>query len=218
MRSYWLVCAAAVLALGLAGAVFADDFSPAPWRGQALTVAAEWEFVNSNLTDLPPDYINTVGDGIHPYNTNCYVHTHPQMVYWEPDPTDPNDGRAFTQGVPGQLLFFLCNFIDDYQHKYIWVQLTYGGQGVPYVYQVLAPNPGTNEWTYPMPGTLVERNVQAGHATEMWELGYNPDREYVNVELPPFTWLDQIWIETISTDIPVGIAPSTWGQVKILFR
>jgi hypothetical protein len=205
------------LVLGLAGMLFADDFSPPTWRGEPLTVAAEWEFVNPNLTDLPPDHLVWVGDGIHQYN-DCYAHTHPQNVFWEADPSDPNDGRVHTDSLPGQLLFFLCNFIDDYQRKFIWVQLTYGGVGVPFVYEVLAPNPGTNQWTDPTYGTLLERTSLAGHASEMWEFPYNPDREYVKVELPPFTWLDQIWIDTISTNVPIGVAPSTWGDAKRLYK
>jgi hypothetical protein len=53
---------------------------------------------------------------------------------------------------------------------------------------------------------------------EFWHLPYNPDREYVNVELPPFTWIDQVWIETISTNGTIATEYSTWGEVKSLFR
>lgn len=205
-----LVVAAATVAL-------ADDFAPAPWRDQPLTVAAEWDFLTSNVVDVPPDYLNYVGDAIHPYN-DCFEHTHFQNVYWQPDPNDPNDGRAYTTDVPGQLLFFLCNFIDDFEHKYIWVQITYGGAGVPFVYEVLAPNAATNEWENPVYGSLVERSFVSGHAVEFWQLPYNPDREFVNVEVPPFTWIDQVWIETISTNGPIATEFSTWGDVKSLFR
>ncbi len=205
------------LVLALATTALADDFAPAPWRGQPLTVAAEWEFVTSNIIDVPPDYLNWVGDGIHPYN-DCFEHTHFQDVYWEPDPIDPNDGRAYTNAALGQLLFFLCNFIDDFAHKYIWVQITYGGAGEPFIYEVLAPNAQTNEWPGPVFGSLVERNLSAGRAVELWQLPYNPDREFVNIEVPPFTWIDQVWIETISTNGPISTELSTWGEVKSLFR
>ena len=211
-------CLTALALTAAAAVAFADDFAPAPWRGQPLTVAAEWEFISSNMGDLPPEYLVWVDDGIHPYN-DCFEHTHYQNgVYWEADPSEPGDGRAVTGAVPGQLLFFLCNFIDDFQHKYVWVQITFGGQGVPFVYEVVAPNEQTNEWTDPVYGNLIESSHAGGHAVDFWHLPYNPDREFVNVEIPPFTWIDQIWIETISIDGPIADEPSTWGDVKSLFR
>jgi hypothetical protein len=206
-----------VLLLLGASAVLADDFSPAPWRGQPLTVAAEWEFINPDLTDLPPDYFNNIGDGVHEW-LDCYVHTHPQNVYWEEDPADPNDGRAVTAEVPGQLLFFLCNWIDDYEYKYIWVQITYGGEGVPYIYEVVAPNEATNDWPDPVMGQPEDVGGLPGYAVEFWVLPYNPDREYVNMEIPPNTWVDQVWIETISTREPIATEKSSWGRVKSLYR
>jgi hypothetical protein len=217
MTRYREIICLAVLVVAGATAVFADDFAPAPWRGQPLTVAAEWDFSTSNTIDVPPDYLNFVGDGIHPYN-DCFGHTHFQNVFWQPNPNDPNDGRAYTTDLPGQLLFFNCNFIDDFQHKYIWAQITYGGAGVPFVYEVVAPNAVTNEWEFPVLGTLVERTLGSGHNVEFWHLPYNPDREYVNIELPPFTWIDQVWIETISTNGSIATEYSTWGEVKSLFR
>ena len=222
MKRYLIMLAAITLVGGLAASVLADDFAPAPFRGQPLTVAAEWEFINQDLTDLPPDYLNWVGDGTHPYNVNCYVHTHPLHVFWEPDPNDPEDGRAYTMDIPGRLDFFLCNFIDDYYYKYIWVQITYGETmpgmgGVPFIYEVVAPNEETNEWPTPVFGILIEWADIGGFKTEMWVIPYNPDREYVNLEIPPYTWVDQVWIETIST-LDIANEDVTWGQLKNLFR
>lgn len=215
-RMFPILIVAALLA-GAATVVLADDFSPAPWRGDPLTYAAEWNFVNPVLTDLPPSYANSVGDGIHLFNVDCYVHTHPQNVYWEQDPTDPNDGRAYTGALPGTLDFFLCNWIDGYPYKYVWVQLTYGGEGIPFVYQTLMPNPTTNEWTNAVEGARISTAEGPGQRTEFWYFPYNPDREYVNVMLPPNTWLDQIWIETIST-LVVSEEPTSWGQLKGYYR
>jgi len=89
---------------------------------------------------------------------------------------------------------------------------------VPFVYEVVAPNAQTNEWEFPVLGTLVERTFGNGHAVEFWHLPYNPDREFVNIQLPPFTWVDQVWIETISTNGPIATEFSTWSEVKSLFR
>lgn len=223
MQRYWIMLAAAVLLGAATTTVIADDFSPATFRGQPLTVAAEWEFINQNLTDLPPSYLNWVGDDSHDYNADCYVHTHPHFVYWQPDPDEEGDGRAYTQDIPGQLDFFLCNFIDNYPYKYIWVQITYGETvpgmgGVPFVYEVTAPNQATNTWPDPVFGTQLEwADMPPMYRTEMWYIPYNPDREYVYLEIPPYTYVDQIWIETISTLI-IGNEDVTWGQLKSLYR
>jgi hypothetical protein len=195
----------------------ADDFNPPPWRDGPLTVAAEWEFLSSNLLDMPPDYMNTVGDGIHAFNASCFTHAHFENCFWEPDPLDPNDGRIFTTEGPGRILFFLCNWIDFYPYKYVWVQLTYGGLGTPFVQEVLAPNPYTNEWTDPLYGHLIETGGTPGHLTEYWYLSFNPDREYVNVIIPPWTWLDQAWIDTISTFV-ISTEDMSWGGIKSLYK
>ena len=201
----------------LATTALADDFAPAPWRGQPLTVAAEWEFIIPDLTDLPPSYLNTIGDGIHDWQ-DCFIHTHPTNVFWQEDPTDPTDGRAYTNELVGRLDFFLCNWIDDYEYKYIWVQITYGGQGVPSIYEVVAPNEGTGDWFDPVYGLPQEIGDGFGQRVEFWMIPYNPDREFVNLEIPPFTWVDQVWIETISTRDPVANESTTWGGIKSLYR
>ena len=222
MQRYLIMLAAVAFVGGLAAPILADDFAPAFFRGDPLTVAAEWEFIIPDLTDLPPDYINWVGDGIHDYNASCFVHTHPTFVFWQPDPFEPGDGRAYTTDVAGQLDFFLCNFLDLYPFKYIWVQITYGETmpgmgGVPYIYEVVAPNEGTNTWTDPVFGTQIEWGGIPGFNTEFWVIPYNPDREYINLEIPPYTWVDQVWIETIST-FEIANEEMTWGQVKSLYR
>ncbi|MBK9304607.1 MAG: hypothetical protein IPM94_12165 [bacterium] len=200
-----------------ATAALADDFNPPPWRDGPLTVAAEWEFLTSNLLDMPPDYFNTVGDGIHDFNASCFTHAHFENCTWQPDPLNPNDGRIVTGPEPGRILFFLCNWIDYYPYKYIWVQLTYGGMGAPFVQEVIAPNPATNEWPDPLYGQLVERWGAPGFMTEHWYLPFNPDREFVNVILPPNTWIDQVWIDTISTLI-IANEDMSWGGIKSLYR
>ncbi|MDO9170382.1 MAG: hypothetical protein Q7W29_00945 [bacterium] len=195
----------------------ADDFNPPPWRDGPLTVAAEWEFIGQDLYDMPPDYLNTVGDGIHVFNPGCFTHAHFENCFWQPDPANPADGRVFTTDAPGRILFFLCNWIDYYPYKYIWVQITYGGMGTPFVQEVIAPNPGTNEWPNPLYGQHVESGGVPGFATEYWYLSFNPDREYVNVILPPNTWIDQVWIDTISTFV-ISAEDMSWGGIKSLYK
>jgi len=223
MQRYLIMLAAAVLMVGLAAPALADDFQPASFRGEDLTVAAEWEFISQSLIDLPPSYINWIDDGVHEYNESCYVHTHPNQVFWAADPNEPGDGIAYTNDIPGQLDFFLCNFIDDYDFKYVWVQITYGETmpgmgGIPYIYEVVAPNEVTNGWENAVYGMQIEfADMPPMYRTELWILPYNPDREFVNLWIPPHTYIDQIWIETISTPV-VPNEDVTWGQLKSLYR
>ena len=212
---HWLLAVA--FTATAATVALADDFNPAPWRGDPLTVAAEWEFVSQNLLDMPPDYMTTVGDGIHQFNASCFTHDHFEYLFWQPDPTDPADGRIYTTDQPGLMRFYLCNWIDFYPFKYIWVQITYGGEGVPFVQDVLCPNPATNEWTDPLYGVLIDRWGTPGFMTEHWFLTFNPDREYVNVVIPPFTWVDQVWIDTIST-LVVADEDMSWSGIKSLYK
>ncbi len=209
-----LVCvlAGAMLAAAAAPAV-AHDLCPAPFRGDPLTVFAEWEFVGSDLYDDEPDYMYVVGDGIHDFHEYCFTHTHPYHVYWEEDPTEPGDGRVYTTDIAGRLEFFVCNWIDGYPWKYIWVQITYGGDGVPFVYEVVAP-----PWETPIYGTLLKVvPCGDGQRVESWVLTINPDREYVNIQIPPNTWVDQVIIETHSTLVS-PVEGKSWGTIKAMYR
>ena len=207
-----LVLTAAFVTLALA-----DDFMSPDWRGDPLTVMVEWDFVNDFNPDpynILPDQLVTVGDGgIHELGT-AFTHAHASdTVIWG------DDGAAHTAELPGQIDFFLVNWIDEYEFKHIWIQLTFSGLGVPFVSGVVGPNPDTNDWTDPTYGQLVYPiEVDPNHRLEYWLLIPNPDREHVYVDLPPFTTLEQIVIDTISTPEPVATRSDTWGGVKDLFR
>lgn len=208
----------AALLLGVATPAITDDFQPPDWRGDPLTVQVEWEFQTSNMIDVVPIYLATVGDGVHVF-LDEFTHSHPQSMMWEPDPDEPGDGRIFTTDQPGVVDCFLANWIDGFPLKYIWVQITYGGMGVPSVYEVVAPNEGTNTWTDPVYGSVMAViDWGPGYRLESWMLPYNPDREYVNIAVPPFTWIDQIMIDTISTPGPVSNESRTWSGIKSMYR
>jgi hypothetical protein len=53
---------------------------------------------------------------------------------------------------------------------------------------------------------------------EVWILLPNPDREHVYIDIPPFTYVDQVVIDTISTNDVISNEDTTWGEVKSLFR
>lgn len=209
-----LVCCVTGVLLALAALpAAAHDVCPPWFRGDPLSVYAEWEFVGSDLHDDEPDTMYWIGDGVHEFNLSCYTHTHAYDVYWEEDPTDPTDGRVYTQSVPGRLDFFVCNFIDGYPYKYIWIQITYGGDGVPFVYETVAP-----PWDNPYYGELIRVvPCESGQRVESWVLPLNPDREFVKVEIPPFTWVDQVIIETVST-LYSPVEDMSWGSIKAMYR
>jgi len=208
---------ALTLALAFAGLALADDFLPPAFRGDPLTVMAEWDFVQDFMPDpmnVLPENLVTVGDGIHQFSgpgTHAHVS---DTVFWEVDPNDPNDGRAFTLDLPGQIDFFVMNWIDEYEFKHIWVQITYGGQGRPTVSGVIAP-----PWDNPFNGIFqFAIEVDPNHRVEYWLLIPNPVSEHIYLELPPFTWVDQVVIDTISTPEPVQTESRTWSDVKTLFE
>jgi hypothetical protein len=212
------------LVLLTASLTFADDFMPPGWRGDPLTVVAEWDFGSDftpNPYDIIPDYVNSVGDGIHSLGTaHTHAHTELTEVTWQIDPTDPQDGVAMTGAVSGLIDFFLVNWDDDYMFKHLWIQITYGGQGVPVVSSVVGPNASTNTWTdptYGQPnGPVIDYDMN--HRVEVWILLPNPDREHVYIDIPPFTYVDQVVIDTISTNDVISNEDTTWGEVKSLFR
>ena len=209
-----IVCVLAGMMLAVAAApAVAHDVCPPWFRGSPLTVYAEWEFIDPYMYDEEPSDMYWIGDGIHEFHPYCFTHNHPYDLYWEEDPTEPGDGRIYTGGMPGRCEFFVCNFIDDYPYKFIWVQITYGGEGVPYVLETFAP-----PWEAPIYGELI-RVVPCvpGQRVESWVLPINPDREYVIVDIPPFTWVDQVIIETIST-LYTPVEGKSWGSIKAMYR
>ncbi len=202
----------------------ADDFMPPDFRGDPLTVMAEWDFLSDWFGgDIPTDNLTTVGDGgLHSLGT-AFSHTHDvySNLVWMEDPDDPQDGIVYAGPEGGQLAFYLVNWIDDYQFKHLWIQITYGGAGVPFVSEVVGPNPFTNDWidpTYGAPGGLGPFEVDPNHRVEYWVLMPNPDREYIYIDLPPDTWIDQVVIDTVSTMDPVSTEESSWDKVKTLYR
>ncbi|MBU8870132.1 MAG: hypothetical protein KOO60_04565 [Gemmatimonadales bacterium] len=213
-----------VVAVSISTSALADDFMPPEFRGDYLTVMAEWDFLTDWGTgDIPADNLVTVGDGGDHLLGGAWTHTHDVFdnLNWVEDPSDPQDGVAMSGANGGQLGFYLVNWIDDYQFKHLWIQITYGGEGVPFVSSVVGPNPLTNSWpdpTYGIPGDVGPFEVDADHRVEYWLLMPNPDREYVYIDIPPFTWVDQVVIDTISTMEPVGAEESSWDSLKALFR
>lgn len=209
-----------LLAMVAISPVLADDFLPPDWRGDPLTVMVEWNFAtdfNPDPMNILPDNLQTVGDGIHQLG-DAFTHAHAsEEVVWVGE--DGLWGIARTYELHGEIDFFLVNWVDDFEFKHIWIQLTYGGLGVPIVSGINGPNPYSGGWTDPTVGQFVSSmEIDETHRVEYWLLIPNPDREHIYVTLPPHTWLDQIVIDTISTQDPIAVENETWSGVKTLFR
>lgn len=203
----------------------ADDFLPPDFRGDPLTVVAEWDMIRDFTIDpyfyynYDPDNEDAIGDGIHDLH-NDFTHAHfTETVFWGGDPDQPGDGIAYTLENPGQIDFYLINWTDPYPFKHIWIQITYRGQGVPAVGSVIAPNPVTDNWTDPSIGRFEYAiEYDFNHRVEYWTLMPNPNREHIYLDIPPYTTVDQVLIDTISTDSPVATEETTWSDVKALYR
>ncbi len=202
------------LSILLAGPILADDFFPPDWRGDILTVQAGWEFDADFMSDpdnVPPDVFNTIGNGLFDFG-DCVTHAHLDSLAWQVDPADSLNGWVINlDDVPHIADFVLENWIDDYEFKHIWIQITWGGQAPPMVVQVIGPNPSQGTF---MTGFDPDPN----HHVEYWVLVPNPDCEAIDIMLPPGTWLDEVVIDTICTQDEVDNESSSWGEVKALFR
>lgn len=212
-----MAMALATLALLATGAL-ADDFLPPDFRGDELTVLAEWDFLQDFTIapyfyyNYPPDRLVTVGDGVHELG-GAFTHAHfTETVFW-------SEGEAYTLQAPGQIDFYLVNWIDQYPFKHLWIQITYRGAGVPLVSSIVAPNPADGSWTNPaLGGFQYAIDVNANQRVEYWVLQPNPDREHIYLDIPPDTVVEQVLIDTISTPSPVSADETTLEGVKALFR
>lgn len=196
----------------------ADDFLPPEFRGDPLSVMAEWDFVQDFTgspyfyLNYPPDQLVTVGDGIHDLG-DAFTHAHfSETVFWR-------EGEAYTLQEPGQIDFYLVNWTDLYPYKHLWIQITFRGAGIPFISAVVAPNPADGSWVDPSYGWL-DSLYETGpnQRVEYWRLQPNPDREHIYLDIPPDTVVEQVLIDTISTPSPVSSDETTLDGVKALFR
>jgi len=215
MRRFLMLTVTTMLAVFFVSPLFADDFMPPDFRGDPLTYTAFWEFTNDpGPGDIWPDLVYSTGDGVHElFNAQTHTHRDVSVVFWDPD------GFLYTLEAPGQLAFFLNNWVDPYVFKHIWIQVTYSSQCLaPYVSSVLGADESL-QWPDPYVGYFLSRiDWDANHFVEYWKIEPNPNMEYVYLELPPFTTIDEVVIDTWSTDEPVENEGKSWGEVKALFR
>jgi hypothetical protein len=215
MRQFLTLAFVCALTICLTTPLFAEDFLPPDFRGDPLSYTAFWEFTNDpGPGDIWPDNVFWTGDGVHDlFNADTHTHRDINVVFWDPA------GFLYTTDAPGQLAFFLNNWVDPYVFKHIWVQVTYSTQTQPPYISAVEGADSSSQWPDPYIGYFVSRNdVDANHFVEYWQIQPNPNMEYVYLELPPFTTIDEVVIDTWSTDSPVDTEDSSWGNLKALFR
>jgi len=204
------------MALGLAGKAKADDISPPAWRGQPLTTKSVWEFNSQppiNWTDNPADSYTSIGDGIHSLYSSEGAHAFFNPSYFEWDTGKMHNTSGGTATVP----FYIVNFVDDMLEKDLRIQFQYSNSA-PLVNNLIGWEdggvPGWEDDT-PYSGTKTGEGNQGNTLRyEDWQVEPNPDYEYVYFMVPADTYLDQVVIDTISTDTtPTVPEPSTMALV-----
>lgn len=211
-----LVCA------GLAGAAVADDFAPPAWRGQPLSVYAEWDFLTDPMMPgMPqPEQFRVVGgsgnETLHPQMPIGAVFNLNNLSY------NP-DLQGWTGGPEmGFIDFSLPNWIDMEPRKDVRVQMSYidpTGMTEPLVLLIEAFDQQA------MPGTsyqgVFDKVVfqDAMHVYEDWHIMPNPDWEIIKVAVPTGVTLTQVVIDTISwVPAPATLAMIALGGVFALRR
>ncbi len=186
-----LAVLAAVLLIP-SGPAVADDLNPPSYRGDPLSVFAEWQLI-PGTTILNLTQYNWVDDN-DPSTT-----LHPLQVS---NPVQPNSANAYQ--------FQLPNFIDNMPIKHLRLQLTWiNTPQLPLSIQTQALDGVNTVW-----GTIVNTSTPVPVAAingmyQYFDIDYvpNPDFERVNVHLPADAVLWQAVIDTVST-VP---EPATLG-------
>lgn len=208
--------------------VSADDFFPPGWRGQPLSVEAEWNF-NTPLTNwysISPDYFNSVaGSGNEYLYTGFPTHAEvvdPQKWMWQPI----NQGGGITPapGIVGDsLTFAMQNWVDMEPWKDARVQITGIWQDIATLEGMLGQLISSvdvvglpiGSWAI-TDGQLVNYNAtgwfQAYIDLQIWP---NPNWEKITAFVPQGLIIDQVYIDTISIPEPATIALLCLGGLML---
>jgi hypothetical protein len=187
------LAAAAVLAFSWSIAL-GDDLNPPPYRGNPLSVNAQWNLVLGS-TDLGLTSWSSVDDS--DPTTNLYPFFTPTSLI------QPNGGIYQLQ---------LPNWVDNMPVKYMRLQLAWAGtnqlpinifsEGLDWVNLIQATITGTSP-LIPTPTGFYEYVD--------FQFLPNPDFERIHVELPSTNYMTQIVVDTVST-IP---EPATIGLLGL---
>ncbi len=212
------------LALAMTGAVHADDFAPPEFRGDNLSVQAEWEFNDGGANPSDPSFYNQVpGENNEQVSDDTLRTASMTNMTWSNGPD--NDGRWTADANGGNITFDLTNWVDSMSLKQISVQTTFGPdvegtEDNPFVWQITAVD---NEI-----GTVPQENINyqfteaypapegLGYLQEMWQIEPNPDYEQIVLSVPEGTFVDQVMIDTVSLPEPASLALFGMGALALM--
>lgn len=195
-------CALAlVAAAAMTSAALADDFAPPWFRGEQLSIQAEWEWASppADLFFMAPDVFipvgGTVGGVLYPG-----FPTHAEVEFpadWRWLLGDGDGGLTPTNPNGANIIFNVQNWVDEEPIKYLRIQITHQGLP-PQVVSVTGFLPGT-------PGAFDGGlTIDDQHFYSDWRMLPNPSWEQVVVNVPFGTVLDEVVIDSVSVPAPAG--------------
>jgi hypothetical protein len=212
----------------------ADDFYPPPWRGQPLSVEAEWDFEFGNpdppppSTGLVPSFFNSVPGSGSETLSDYYTHIDGTGTYVpDPDGTGPKGaGFNFTG-----FAVHVANWIDDEPYKDIRIQVTgyllEGGEdpGSPPDWELVSGQGSTWDPTGPvtwnLTGSGYDRDPETGIIQTWNDYHMMPNPDYETFELTgilPGIVIDQIYVDTVSAPEPTTVGVLALGGLALIRR
>lgn len=218
------ICAALGM-VGLVSVTMADDYYGDPgWRGSDNSIWAEY------VSSQPQN--STVA----PLIRNAYaaydLDIDNEFLFYTPSNVFPIDqvnvpGGPFVPGV-GQrngtiYKMDFPNFIDDLPRKRIQIQLTWFNpnlyQYAPSVYITPLGEDGPFDIIGDTEPTMLDQATVSsnliGHAKYEYTIFPNPDQEVIEIFVPEFLYLEQVYIDTIS-EVPEPGSLSLIGFASLL--
>jgi hypothetical protein len=195
-----MVLAALAVAL-FTGVALADDLTPPPYRGNPLSVQAEWQLLpGTNFLNL------TASNWVDDTDPTTTLHPLPFST-----PVQPN-ADAYQ--------FQLPNWIDQMPVKYMRVQLTWQGNLLPPVSIASQALDGINTVigtiTYVSPLQVDASGIKAYQYYD-FKFMPNPDFERINIQMAPNSLLTQVVVDTVST-VPEPATLALIGIGAMIFR
>jgi len=202
MRFACIAGAVAALTMGVAAAA-ADDRMPPPWdRSDPFAVTLEWDFF-SDANPLAPDGALTNLSNVNvdfPAAATISGDTATWESFTNNDGTE-DGGWNFGDGG-GAITFEVPNVRDLLPMKWLQIQITYEGQTPPMIGQVSAFDNVFGENVGIFRESVID---EPGYRKEHWVFEPNPDWEILVLEVPEFTFIDQIVIDSISIPSPGSV-------------